>query len=465
MPEHQLKELQKETASDQTLQTLKKAIVDGFPDTKQELPAAIHPYFQLRDELSIHDGILFKGLRCVIPQTLRPRIKAKLHESHIGVQGCLRRAQETIYWPGMNAEITDFIQKCGTCMAYQSNQPKEPLICHEVPSRPWKKIGTDIFTVDDKSYLCTVDYYSGYFEVDELYNKTGTVIINKLKRHFAAHGIPNQLHSDNGPPYNSAEFSNFLKSSGTEHITSSPRYPQSNGRVENAVKTASTLIKKAKESGTEFYLSLLSWRNTPTEGMNSSPAQRIFGRRTRTQLPTAEVLLKPQSTDTEATRDQILKRKEKQTHHYNQHAKELPGLLKGETVRLAPQPGNRSQKWFKAVVQDQTDVRSYNVRTEDGRMFRRNRKHLRSSKEPFYPLERNEPEISPSPQPQIATSASSQDSCATEFHLQEPSTETVQPDESSKPEVVVSDKPQPGQHRITRAGRVSKPPSYLKDYA
>ena len=231
------------------------------------------------------------------------------------------------------------------------------------------------------------------------------------------------------------------------------------------MKTSSTLIKKAKESGTEFYLSLLSWRNTPTEGMNSSPVQRIFGLRTRTQLPTAEVLLKPQSTDTEATRYQILKRRENQTHHYNQHAKELPGLLKGKTVRVSPQPGNRSQKWFKAVVQDQTDVRSYNVRTEDGRMFRRNRKHLRSSKEPFYPLERNEPEISPSPQPQIANSAIPQDSCATGFHLQEPSTETVQPDKSSKPEVVVSDKPQPGHHRVTRVGRVSKPPSYLKDYA
>ena len=139
VPEHQLRELQKETACDQTLQTLKTAIVDGFPDTKQELPAAIHPYFQLRDELSIHDGIIFKGQRCVIPQTLRPRIKEKLHESHIGVQGSLRRARESIYWPGMNAEITDFIQKCDTCMAYQSNQPREPLICHEIPSRPWKK--------------------------------------------------------------------------------------------------------------------------------------------------------------------------------------------------------------------------------------------------------------------------------------------------------------------------------------
>ena len=133
------------------------------------------------------------------------------------------------------------------------------------------------------------------------------------------------------------------------------------------------MIKKAKESNSEFFLSLLNWRNTPTEGMNSSPAQRMFGRRTRTQLPTAEVLLKSQTTDTAATRDQILKRKEKQTYHHNQHAKELPTLLHGETVRVVPQPGNRSQKWFKVVVQGQTDVRSYNVRTEDGRMFRRNR--------------------------------------------------------------------------------------------
>ena len=117
-----------------------------------------------------------------------------------------------------------------------------------------------------------------------------------------------------------------------------------------------------------------------------------------------------------------------------------------------------------SVVQDQTDVRSYNVRTEDGRMFRRNRKHLPSSKEPFYPLKHNEPEISPSPQLQIATSASSQDSCATEFHLQEHSTKTVQPDKSSNLEVVVSDKPQPGKLRITPVGRVSKPPSYLKDF-
>ena len=66
----------------------------------------------------------------------------------------------------MNAEIADYIQKGNVCMSLQSNQNKESLICHEPTSRPWEKVANDIFTLNDKNYLCTVDYYSGYFEVD-----------------------------------------------------------------------------------------------------------------------------------------------------------------------------------------------------------------------------------------------------------------------------------------------------------
>ena len=61
----------------------------------------------------------------------------------------------------------------------------------------WEKVATDIFTLDDKNYLCTVDYYSGSFEMDKLHSKTGTVIIKKLKKHFVTHGAPNELLSDN----------------------------------------------------------------------------------------------------------------------------------------------------------------------------------------------------------------------------------------------------------------------------
>ena len=204
-----------------------------------------HSFLSFHSFLSVHDRVIFKGQRWIIPQTLRQKIKQKLHDSHIGLQGCLCRAQETVYWPGMNAKITDYIQKCKVCMSLQSNQTKEPLTCHEPTSRPWEKVATDIFMLDDKNCLCTVDYYSGYFEVYQLHSKTATVIIKKLKRHFVTQGTPNELLSGNEPPFNSAEFENFLWSSGTEHVTSSPCYPQSNGRGEITVKTAKSLIKKA----------------------------------------------------------------------------------------------------------------------------------------------------------------------------------------------------------------------------
>ena len=117
----------------------------------------IHQYFEIRDELSVDDGVILKGQRSIIPQTLRQKIKQKQHNSQIGSQGCFCTVHETVYWPGMNAEITDYIQKCNVCMSLQSNH--EPLISHEPTSRPWEKVATDIFTLDDKNYFSTVDYY------------------------------------------------------------------------------------------------------------------------------------------------------------------------------------------------------------------------------------------------------------------------------------------------------------------
>ena len=157
----------------------------------------------MRDELTAQDGILFKGLRCVIPASLRPRIRERLHGAHTGVEGCLRRARETVYWPSMNADLRYYIAKCGVCATYQKDQQKEPLISHKIPNRPWETVGCDIFHFEDGDYLCTVDYYSSYFEITQLKDKTGNEVIRTLKRHFSTHGIPNKLQSDNGPPYNS----------------------------------------------------------------------------------------------------------------------------------------------------------------------------------------------------------------------------------------------------------------------
>ena len=176
----------------------------------------------------------------------------------------------------MNKDLSDYIAKCDTCNSFQNSQQKEPLLSCEIPMRPWEIIAADIFTVENRDYLCTVDCYSNYFEVDQLYHKTAGEVILKLKRHFSTHGIPEKFINDN-MPFSSHEFGEFAKLYKCEKAPCSPEYPQSNGKAENAVKIIKLLMKKAKDVKTDFYLALLEWRNTPSAGLDSSPAQRMFG--------------------------------------------------------------------------------------------------------------------------------------------------------------------------------------------
>ena len=99
--------------------------------------------------------------------------------------------------------------------------------------------------------------------------------------------------SDNGPQYNNHHFKKFIAECEIEHKTSSPRYPQSNGYAERAVRTAKKILSTAKKSNEDPYLALLGHRNTPRDNILGSPAQRLMARLTKTLLPISDTLLKP----------------------------------------------------------------------------------------------------------------------------------------------------------------------------
>lgn len=61
MTDGRLEELRSSTRDDEVLQKLKEVIQNGWPEEKQELPAVLAPYFSFRDEMSIYDGLVFKG--------------------------------------------------------------------------------------------------------------------------------------------------------------------------------------------------------------------------------------------------------------------------------------------------------------------------------------------------------------------------------------------------------------------
>ncbi len=85
-------------------------------------------------------------------------------------------------------------------------------------------------------------------------------------------------------------------------MLSSPHYAQSNGHAESAVKAMEALVIKVAPTGNididKFQKALLEWRNTP-RNHGLSPAQMVFGRPIRTQLPVHPHALRQCSPDEE----------------------------------------------------------------------------------------------------------------------------------------------------------------------
>ena len=405
----------------------------GWPETAAEVATCLRSFHTFADELSVSCGLVFKGHRLVVPRQARAAVLDRLHATHSGVNSCLRRARETVYWPGITADIKRATEACAVCARHQQSMQKEPLMSHPAPSRPWEKVGVDIFTFADTDYLITVDYLSGWFELDRLGAKAVSNIVYCLRQHFARHGLPSEIVSDNNP-FASAEFRRFAERFEFRHTTSSPRYSQSNGRVENAVKTAKRIMIKAHETITDPFLALLEWRNTPWEQLGPSPAQLILGRRTRTRLPTADKLL--ETSTSAAASSALATAKKRQAEYYNRGAKERQPLSKGDTVRVK---FDERPDWRKAEVANVLPHRSYEVRFDDGTVRRRTSKHVRFSAEPPIIVDDDSP-------PPPTTVNSRNPTPAVQRHVPPPSSA-----------------PQAPSQIVTRSGRVVRRPARYND--
>ena len=76
----------------------------------------------------------------------------------------------------------------------------KPLISTPFPERPGQMVATDLFELDNLSYLIEVDYFSRYIEVAAMQKTKKThEVIRALKAIFARHGIQEEVRSDKGP--------------------------------------------------------------------------------------------------------------------------------------------------------------------------------------------------------------------------------------------------------------------------
>ncbi len=324
----------------------------------------------MRDQLSVQNGVVYRGTQIVIPAAMQKEILQLVH-SNQGIQASLSKARTSLYWPGMSAAIKDIVQNCGICADHQCQNTREPMKSLPVPRNRWQIVSADIYTLGTAKYLVCVDHYSDYFEDVPLEDLTAHSVLCAFKIMFSAHGIPHQLITDNGPPFNSNDMERFVKEWGIHHSTSSPYHSQGNGKAESAVKIAKSLRKKSMEAGRDPYLSLLEWRNTPTSGTNVSLAQKLYSRCTRTLIPSADINMEPKVV--EGVTETIVNKRLVAKSYYDRKARTLPKLDIDQPVLVRPH--RLGKQVTTGVCAKQTSPRSYNV-VVGNRVVRRNRRDL-----------------------------------------------------------------------------------------
>ena len=243
--------------SNPEMHTLADMIITGWPDDIKVVPHPLHPYWQHWETLTIEDGLILHGEALIVPPSVWERILQQLHQFHQGTTKAQFFMCGCVFWLGINKAIEEAVWQCETCTQFQAQNAAAPLTPTPTPSHPWQMCTMDIFALEGIDYLICGNFYSKMILIKCLASgQSSTVkVVLLLKEMFSEHGIPEVLHSDNGPQYVSAQ---FCTSWGITHETSSPYYPQSNGFAEACVKSVKHALQHAKYCGANPQLTLLA---------------------------------------------------------------------------------------------------------------------------------------------------------------------------------------------------------------
>lgn len=350
---------------------MRKYISTVWPKNFKRLPDTIKRFFQIRHELSIDNDLIFYGDRIIIPKNLRLQMLQKLHEGHLGINKCRIRANQSIYWPSISRDIVDYVNNCHICLKFKNNNPRLPMLSHDIPKRPWQKICGDICEYKGKIYLALIDYYPKWIELKSLRYKTAQEVSRVLMKIFAYHGFPDIFIADN-QPFNSVHLRKFFEEYNVTLVTSSPNYPRGNGLAEKCVNICKNMLKKCCAEGGNLDMYLLKYRNTPIADIGLSPAQILFNRRLKDNLPTVGTLLEPKLINKKDFHKTLQLRQEKQKLYYDKHTKILPEGNVGNKILF-----RLNDNWENGTIQKTCDApRSFIVGDDSGKLYRRNRQHI-----------------------------------------------------------------------------------------
>ena len=359
-------DIQKNTRRDTILGKVYHYLQEGWPT---KVPEELQPYKHRENELGVENGCVMWGMRVIVPQTLHSQVLKSLHANHPGITRMKAIARSYFWWIGLDKAIEELGKSCQSCQANQANPAAAPLHPWIWPDTPWKRIHVDFAgPYLGHMFFIVVDAHSKWPEVEVMSTTTSVKTIEVLRSLFARHGLPEQLVSDNGPQFTSAEFKQFLEGNRITHILSAPYHPASNGLAERFVQTLKRTLKASSNDGKSIHhhLSefLFEYRATPHATTNVAPCELFFKQKLRTRFD----LMMPN------TKQQVTSKQADQKQHHDKHSRSQP-MFPGTSVFVREYNG--PHKWIPGVILQKLGPVTFSVAINNGRTVKRHIDQLR----------------------------------------------------------------------------------------
>ena len=366
------------------------------------------------EQLRLRDGLLYRRvqrpwtqavvMQLVLPAVLRVQVLHELHDlrvtGHLGIQRTVARVQQRFYWPGCSLDVARWCAACPQC-ASRKGKPapgRHPLTTVQAGA-PFDRIALDVLDTHNTTpggfrYILVIsDYFTKWTDAFPMRRHTAQTVAGLLMKRFVVyHGVPKQIHSDQGAEFESHLFRHLAHMLGSKKVRTTPYRPQSDGQVERFNRSVLNMLSafvcdRANDWDDHLPYVLMAYRSSVHSSTGCTPFVMVHGREQNLPVdlmfPTAaetgpppqcapeyvEWVRRAIATAHNFARAHLDKSAVRQKRGYDAHAKERPGFAVGDKVRYYYPPVKQGNKFARpwigpfTVVKKTTDV-DYRIRRD-----------------------------------------------------------------------------------------------------
>ena len=306
LPDYTEVDIRRHQYNDPVLRFWFPYVRDNYKPMKQHLPFSYPQHhsqlYRNFDKLRIRNGVLMrettvddtKKLQIVLPYSCMNMVLHQLHTDmgHPGRDKTISLVRDRFYWCGMTADIENFISRCKRCTLRKTPTNQRAPLINIKTFQPLELVCVDYLTLEMskggyENILVITDHFTRYAQAIPTRNQTAKTTADALFHHFIVHyGIPQKLHSDQGPQFESNIIQELCKLMGISKTRTTPYHPMCNGLTEKfnstLLKMLGTLENHQKQDWKSYVAPLVHAYNSMKQATTGqSPFFLMFGREPR----------------------------------------------------------------------------------------------------------------------------------------------------------------------------------------